>query len=79
MTAGRVFRISPPTVESKTTHQTSPRFISDVANQVFGPLLRLGFACLVCGHLSILGLKVGIDHMRTRQVLQERPIRLLPT
>src|ERR1039458_4843704 len=57
MTAGRVFRISPPREGSKSTHQTSPRSMRfrerRIGDQGFGPLERLLFARLIGSHVAV--------------------------
>jgi len=63
MTAGRVFRISPPTAGSNLIHQTSPRFIGHVSNKILAPLQRLGLA-LSYRHTVALG--KGINNVKTQ-------------
>ena len=57
ITAGRVLRISLPTLGSNSTHQTSPRFIGDVVREPADPLGRLGFSHFVSRHLAIAALE----------------------
>src|SRR5579863_4756015 len=78
MTAGRVFRISPPTERSKITHQTSPRWgaalaglIGHVPDQPLAELSGLSFAPLVGAHRAI-GLFEAVAHdMRAREVVEK--------
>src|SRR3954452_8568233 len=77
ITAGRVLRISPPSVASKATHHTSPRrgcstgLIGHVADQALVPLERLGLACFVRGHIGIACLEPSRRDMRPRQIVQK--------
>jgi hypothetical protein len=54
-TAGRVFRISLPTVGPKDTHHTSPLFTGCISNQPFAPLQCFRLSRLVSCHFLILG------------------------
>ncbi|MEO8714522.1 MAG: hypothetical protein ABI369_05880 [Acetobacteraceae bacterium] len=82
ITAGRVFRISPPSDESKAIHHTSPRrglgtsaitsrFDSDVADQPLGPIVRLALALLIGGHCRVSGSEVIAEDMRTGKIIQK--------
>ncbi len=56
--AGLRFFGSLPTDVSKSTHQTSPRFIGHVSDKTFYPFEGLRFAFLVRSHFSICGVQV---------------------
>src|SRR5437870_4422870 len=55
MTAGRVFRTSPPETPAKFTCHTSPRRIESVADKRFAPFVGLSLTVPVSGHLRISG------------------------
>src|SRR5690349_20893805 len=65
ITAGRRSCISPPTAGPKSTHQTSPRIITDISYKSIGPFQRLSFLSFIFGHLAICGLKLLINEMWT--------------
>src|SRR3990172_12677348 len=70
MTAGRVFLTSEPIAGSKSTHQTSPRFI-DAPDQALRPGTRLVLArCIPC-RLAILGRKILLRDMRAGEIFDE--------
>ena len=75
MTAGRVFRISPPSDGSKSTHQTSPRstglWKGRVGDHPFGPLQRLLFAGLVGGHVAVASFDILRYDVGTSELLDE--------
>src|SRR3954465_13307 len=77
ITAGRVLRISPPSVASKATHHTSPRrgcsagLIGHVADQPLAPGRALGFARFVRRHIGIACLEPSRRDMRPRQIVQK--------
>jgi hypothetical protein len=58
MTAGHLWRISPPIDGSKFTHHTSPRFITDISGGGFQPFESLDLMPFVLGHLLILDVQV---------------------
>ncbi|HZZ18378.1 MAG TPA: hypothetical protein VFE25_03365 [Opitutaceae bacterium] len=65
MTAGRRFWISPPTDGSKLTHQTSPRFIRDVQDRGFRPIVSFGLTAFVRSHLPVSVRQVVSHNVRT--------------
>src|SRR5450756_2367528 len=71
MTAGRFFLTSPPTAGSKLTHQTSPRFMRDVRDGGFCPLMSFCLASLVGRHFAIGRDEVPADDMRTDERFDE--------
>src|SRR3954467_3060415 len=77
ITAGRVLRISPPSVASKATHHTSPRrgcstgLIGHIADQAFAPLKRLGRARFVRRHIGIAGLEPSWRDVRAREIVEK--------
>lgn len=80
-TAGRVFRISPPTDGSKVTSQASPRrgdgsavtpgFVCHVGQQAVGPDFGFGLARFVGRYRGESGGEVLADDMRAGEVVQE--------
>jgi hypothetical protein len=62
---------SPPMDGSKLTHQTSPRFIRDVPDRGFRPLVSLGLTALVRRHIPVGVSQVARNHVRTDQTFDE--------
>src|SRR5436305_10676707 len=71
MTAGRFFLTSPPTAGSKSTHQTSPRFIRHVRDRGLGPFVSFGLAGLVSRHFPVGVPQILLDDMGTDEGLDE--------
>src|SRR3954468_11938998 len=71
MTAGRRFWISPPIEGSKSTHQTSPRFIRDVPDRGFPPLVSLGLTAFVRCHRPVGIGQVLRNHVGADQTFDE--------
>src|ERR1035437_8508896 len=71
ITAGRFFLTSPPTAGSKLTHQTSPRFMRDVRDGGFCPLMSFCLASLVGRHFAIGRDEVPADDMRADEGFDE--------
>src|SRR5450759_3998674 len=70
MIAGRVFLTSEPVVGSKSTQQTSPRFI-DTPDQALRPGARLALArCIPC-RLAILDPEILLRDMRAGEIFDE--------
>src|SRR5215207_8257217 len=69
--AGRRFWISPPRDGSKSTHQTSPRFIGDVSDERLDPLKGFRLRLFVGSHLGVPLLQVFRHYVRTHQFLNE--------
>src|SRR5438874_11162416 len=71
MTAGRLFRVSPPMEGSKFTHHTSPRLIGYIPHGPFCPLQSVGLALLVPRHLLVRLFEVLPRDLGTDQVFDE--------
>src|SRR5664279_3952107 len=78
MTAGRFFLTSPPTAGSKLTHQTSPRFMCDVRDGGFCPLMSFCFASLVGPHFAIGSHEVPAENVRADQGFDEAADLMAP-
>src|SRR5436190_22510419 len=71
MTAGRLFRVSPPMEGSKFTHHTSPRLVGYIPHGPLCPLQSLGLALLVPRHLLVRLFEVSPRYLGADQIFDE--------
>src|SRR5437879_12145292 len=71
MTAGRLFRVSPPMEGPKFTHHTSPRLIGYIPHGPLCPLQSAGLALLVLRHLLVRLFEVLPRDLGADQVFDE--------